>query len=60
MRKKILSLTEIRRLLQDRKLYVIADKTGLSYPTLKKLADGIDANYTLSTLEAVSEYLTNK
>jgi hypothetical protein len=56
----LLSLEEIRSLLQDKKLYVIANATGLSYPTLKKLADGKSGNYTYGTLKSVSDYLRPK
>jgi|DEB0MinimDraft_4_1074332.scaffolds.fasta_scaffold13579_9 DNA-binding Xre family transcriptional regulator len=56
----LLSLQEIQDLLQDKKLYVITKATGLSYPTLKKLADGKPENYTSRTLSKVSDYLKPK
>ncbi len=52
-----LSLEEIKNLLADKRLYVIARKTGLSYPTIKKLADGKVENYTYKTLLLVNKYL---
>ena len=54
---QILSLEEIKAGLKDRKLYAVASQTGLSYPTLKKLSEGKDLNYTMDTLRAVSEYV---
>jgi DNA-binding Xre family transcriptional regulator len=53
----LMSLEEIQALLKDKKLYVIAEATGLTYPTLKKLADGKKANYTYGTLLKVTNYL---
>ena len=56
-RKKPLSLEKIKELLKDKRLYVVAAATNLSYPTLKKLADGKDENYHYETLLTVSDYL---
>ena len=53
---KILTLEEISHKLQDRRLYTIAEKTGLSFPTLKRLAEGKTKNYTLNTLVTISNY----
>jgi len=53
----LLSLEEIQELLQDKKLYTVAEVTGLSYPTLKKLNDGKAENYTFKTLRKVTDYL---
>ena len=52
-----LSIKEIQEGLKDRRLYVIKDEIGCSYPTLKALADGKPGNYTQKTLRAVSDYL---
>ena len=41
---KLLNLEGIREGLQDKRLYVVADKTGLTYPTLKGLATGTNNN----------------
>jgi len=54
---QLLSLTDIQNGLGDKKLYVVSRATGLSYPTLKKLADGEPGNYTMGTLRKVSEYI---
>ena len=53
----LLTFKEIESLLKDRKLYIVAKKTGLSFPTLKKLADGKEGNFTYNTIKKVSEYL---
>lgn len=57
---QILSLRQIEIGLKDKKLYSVSDATELSYPTLKKLADGVKGNYTLDTLQKVSKYLSGK
>jgi hypothetical protein len=53
----ILSQEQIVRGLKDRRLYAVADATNISYPTLQMLAKGLDKNYTIHTLYAVSEYI---
>ena len=53
----ILPLKEIQKYLVDKRLYVIAKRVKLSYPTLKKLANGLDYNYTVDTLKAISKYI---
>ena len=55
----ILSIDEIVEALKDKRLYVIARRTGLSYPTVKKLADGKKENYTLDTLKRISNYINH-
>lgn len=52
----MMTLDAIKDKLQDRKLYVVSDATGLSYPTLKKLHDGESTNFTLDTIQRVSNY----
>lgn len=54
-----MSLIAISEALQDRRLYKVAEETGLSYPTIKSLADAKMDNYTLNTLIKVSEYIRN-
>ena len=53
----LLTVDQISAMLQDRRLYVVAEKTGLSYPTLKDLADGVDKNYGVDTIRYVTDYL---
>ena len=57
---KILSIKEISSKLKDRKLYIVADATGLTFPTLKKLANGVSSNYNYKTLYAISKYFDNE
>ncbi len=56
----ILSLAEIRTQLKDERLLLVADATGLSYPTINKLATGEVSNYSYTTVQKVSEYLNSK
>ncbi len=56
---EILSLEQIQKGLKDKRLYAVAIWTKVSYPTLRKLADGVEANYTVGTLSAVSNYITD-
>jgi|JYMV01.1.fsa_nt_gi hypothetical protein len=53
----VLSQDQLIKGLKDRQLYKVAAETNISYPTLKRLADGKEGNYTLHTLYAVSEYV---
>ena len=56
-KKELLSLENIQLLLKDKRLYVVSKATGLSFPTLKKMADGKKENYTYNTIKAISDYL---
>lgn len=53
----LMTLAQIEAKLKSRRLYFVARETGLSYPTLKKMADGENANFTMATLRAISDYL---
>ena len=55
-RPKMLELHKIQEMLKDRRLAVVADRCGLSYPTVKHVADG-GKNVTLATLTKLSDYL---
>jgi len=54
---ELLSLKDIKTLLEDKRLYVVSKSTGLSFPTLKKMADGKKENFTYKTIKAISDYL---
>ena len=54
---EILPLKDIKQGLKDKKLYVVGKEIGVSYPILKKLADGVEHNYTINTLKSVSDYI---
>jgi transcriptional regulator with XRE-family HTH domain len=56
----MLTLDQIKTLLKDRRLYIVAKKTGISYPTLLALSRGESSNPSYKVLEKVSEYLCNK
>ena len=58
MLQEIMTLEEIKKKLSDKRLYVVSEKTGISYPVLRKLADGVESNYTIETLKKISEYLS--
>ena len=53
-------LEQCRLGLQEQKLYVVARATGISYPTLKKLHDGEEHNFTVDTLKAVLTWIEQK
>lgn len=53
----ILTLSEIKEGLKDKKLSVVSDVTKLSYPTLKRLASGDPYNYTRETMITISKYI---
>lgn len=53
----ILSIEQIKKELADRRLHIVAKSVGLSYPTVKNLADGKELNYTIDTLRAISKYI---
>ena len=47
---------EISQKLKERRLPFVAQKTGLSYPTVKRVAD-MDGTPSYTTLKALDEYL---
>lgn len=53
---ELLTLEEIQKLLVDRRLYVVAKATGLTYPTIRKLATGTGKNYTYDTMTKITKY----
>ena len=55
---KILDLAEIRRRLQDRKLAHVAEKTGLHYNTVSRIARGETLNPSYAVLQSLADYLT--
>lgn len=56
----MMSLEEIREAMQDRRLRVIATKTGISYPTLLTIRDDARANPRHDILKKLSDYFTGK
>jgi len=53
----MIPLETIRDALQDRRLTGVAEKTGLSHPTVKAVATGKE-RISLNTRRKLSEYLT--
>jgi len=56
----ILSFEDIQEKLQDLRLYKVAKITGLSYPTLRKFYNGTNLNCSMSSLQAISDYLNKR
>ena len=52
----LLPLDDIQSALQDRRLTVVAERCGLSHPTVKGVADG-NQQISLNTWTKLSEYL---
>jgi len=52
----IMTIEEVRRALQDRRLVVVAHETNLSYPTVKAIADG-KGSPKYETVKLLSDYL---
>jgi DNA-binding Xre family transcriptional regulator len=55
---QMMTLDQIKGLLHDRKLNVVADATGVHRNTLSAIRDGKNTNPTLRTIEALSLYLS--
>lgn len=53
----MIPLETIRDALQDRRLTIVAEKSGLSHPTVKAVATG-NERISLNTWRKLSEYLT--
>ena len=53
----LMTLEEISRKLQDRTLTKVKKSTGISMPTLMRLRDCENENYTLRTIRRISGYL---
>jgi len=55
----VLTLDEIRAMLLERKLKVIAERTGLAYDTVRRIAYGYAQEPSYSTIKTLSDYLEN-
>jgi len=56
----MLSVTEIRNALQDRRLGIVAKATGLHYNTLRDIRDGTATDPRSSTVTVLSDYLEGR
>ncbi|HAD28588.1 MAG TPA: hypothetical protein DCF96_07980 [Rhodobacteraceae bacterium] len=54
----LIPIDDIRKSLSDRRLTVVAEKSGLSHPTVKAVADG-NEQISLNTWKKLSEYLSD-
>jgi hypothetical protein len=54
---KSMKLDQIRKALNDRRLMVVAEATGISYGTLLAIRDNPDANPGVKTLKVIEDYL---
>jgi DNA-binding LacI/PurR family transcriptional regulator len=52
----LMPLDDIKNALQDRRLTIVAERCGLSHPTVKGVADG-NEQISLNTWKKLSEYL---
>lgn len=53
----MLTLEQIKQQLQDRRLQMISDTTGIHYNTLKTIRDDANPNPTYRVIEQLSAYL---
>lgn len=56
----MLTIEEMRELLQDRNASAIASVTGLSAATIRDIKEGRNTNPTMTTAQKLSDYLTRK
>lgn len=54
----MMSIEEIKALLADRRPAIVAEKTGLSQPTIRAAREGRDVS--MSTLRKLSEYFSDQ
>jgi len=52
-----MTLEQLARKLADKKLKIVAKRTGLHYNTLRGIKNDPDANPTLNVMKALSAYL---
>ena len=55
---ELIPIDDIRNALQDRRLTVVAEKCGLSHPTVKSIATG-NEQISLNTWKKLSNYLSD-
>lgn len=52
----MVKIEHLRELLQDRRIDIVAEKTGISYMTIVKLRNGSLTNPTYRVIEALENY----
>lgn len=55
-----MKLEEIAERLKDRRLYRVAEVTGLSYQTIRTIVNGTNKNPTIETVQLLEDYLNGK
>lgn len=55
----MMALEDIRSLLQDRRVSVVAEATGIHFNTIREIRDNKDANPTYRVITKLTEYLSN-
>jgi len=56
----MLTIEEIRNMLLDRRLAMVADATGIHYATIQAIKSGRVTNPSYETVKALSEYFEEK
>jgi hypothetical protein len=56
----MLTLEQIRHALQDRRIDIVSEATGLNYGTVRKIREGTNTNPGWKTLQALSNYLEGR
>lgn len=55
----MLTLDEIKAMLADRRIPIVAERTGLAHSTIYAIRDGRTASPGYSILKTLSDYLTD-
>lgn len=55
---ELIPIDDIRNALQDRRLTMVAERCGLSHPTVKAVADG-NKEISVKTWQKLSDYLSD-
>ena len=53
----MMKLEDIRSLLQDRRVVVVAEATGIHFNTIREIRDNKDANPTYRVITKLADYL---
>jgi hypothetical protein len=56
----MMELEEIRNKLQDRRVLMVAEATGLHFNTVRNVRDNVNANPTYNVMVSLSKYLEEK
>jgi hypothetical protein len=56
----MMTLDQVREVLQDRKLKVVAQGSGLAYDTVRRVAAGSNKSVSYEVVKKLSDYLEAK